>query len=147
MGIFKRTGSRIGSAFYSGLALDVFTNMFGFLKQLFYSVFMPWKLGEPGKPETFEQAIKRMGLTEADLEKRKKMFTTQVILYIVMSFLVLIYAIHLASTHEVTGMFMAILVSVLGLAYAFRSHFWLFQLKQRRLGCTFKEWLSSTIQG
>jgi intracellular multiplication protein IcmV len=147
MGIFKRAGDRVGTAVSHGLALDVLTSMFGFMRDLFYMIFMPWKLGAPGTPETFEEAMKRYGLTEQRLEERKKMFGKQVIIYLLTGMGVLVYAVFLARAQEYMGMFIAFLVAALAFAYAFRSHFWLFQLKQRRLGCTFKEWLSSSIQG
>lgn len=147
MNIIKRAGSRVGSAIASGLALDVFTSMLKFMKEIFYSVFMPWKLGAPGKPETFEQAMKRFGIDEQGLAERKKMFGIQIVVYIITGILILIYAVFLAKAHAFVGMLIAVLVGILAFAYAFRSHFWLFQLKQRRLGCTFQEWLSSTVQG
>lgn len=147
MGIIKRTGARIGTAVSHGLALDVFTSMLYFMRDIFYTVFMPWKLGAPGTPETFEQAIKRLGITEQGLEERKKMYGIQVIIYLLTGIGALIYAVFLVRAGEYMGMLMAFLAGGLAFAYAFRSHFWLFQLKQRRLGCTFKEWLSSSIQG
>lgn len=147
MGIIKRAGTRIGTAISHGLALDVFTSMLYFMRDIFYNVFMPWKLGAPGTPETFEQAITRLRITEAGLEQRKKMYAMQVFIYILTGIGALVYAVFLARAGEIMGMLMAFLAGTLAFAYAFRSHFWLFQLKQRRLGCTFKEWLSSSIQG
>lgn len=147
MGIIKRAGTRIGTAVSHGLALDVFTSMLYFMRDIFYNVFMPWKLGAPGTPETFEQAIKRLGITEQGIEERKKMYAIQVLIYLLTGIAAFIYAVFLVRAGEFMGMLMAFLAGGLGFAYAFRSHFWLFQLKQRRLGCTFKEWLSSSIQG
>ncbi len=95
--------------------------------------------------ETFDEAVARLRLTESDLVDRRKMFLIQTLLYLVSGVCVIIYAIWLAFHAYWTGMFVAFLVALMAFSYAFRSHFWLFQLKQRKLGCTFQEYLRSSF--
>ena len=126
------------------MGINILVDMFGMMKKIFIAVFMPGK-GETAIKETYEEAIVRLKLTDADIAERKKMFMAQVIMYMAAGFAVLGYAVWLAFQGYFTGMGIAFLVAVLSMAYAFRSHFWLFQMRQKRLGCTFKEYLDSTL--
>ncbi|GAB4393258.1 MAG: type IVB secretion system protein IcmV [Gammaproteobacteria bacterium] len=96
--------------------------------------------------ETFEQAIQRLGLTEKDIQRRMQEFKylamLQAVLFVgvfLYSFYILFYADH------IHGFFVGIALSLAIAALFFRFHFWYFQLKQRRLGCTFKDWLHGWI--
>ena len=126
------------------MGINILVDMFNMSKDIFIAVFMPGK-GEPVVKETYEEAVERLKLSDADLEERKKMFMMQVILYMVAGFAVLGYAVWLAFQGYLTAMGIAFLVAVLSMSYAFRSHFWLFQMRQKKLGCTFKEYLDSTL--
>jgi intracellular multiplication protein IcmV len=44
-------------------------------------------------------------------------------------------------------MVMCLMVSLVAFANAFRAHFWYFQTKQRKLGCTIQEWLNAGVGG
>lgn len=93
--------------------------------------------------KTFEQAAAERGLTEKDLRARMRTHWQVAIVCILLGLLALGWGIMLL----VKGMFLSSLVSlslmVLMFAYAFREHFSYFQIKQRRLNCTFGEWISS----
>lgn len=95
--------------------------------------------------ETFEEAMLRMNLTEADLIKRKKEFTRLFYFFITIGLAIIGYAVFMATK----GLFAACLISFclsgFSFAQAFKWHFWLFQLSHRKLGCTFKEWLDGNI--
>jgi intracellular multiplication protein IcmV len=43
------------------------------------------------------------------------------------------------------GALLSLVVAFLALALAFRYHFWFFQIKQRRLGCSVSEWFNQTV--
>jgi intracellular multiplication protein IcmV len=103
----------------------------------------------PARPrfsETFEEAMIRLNLTEADLQKRQHEFTRLLIFFVGLATVVLGYALYLAFA----GSFLPSLITF-GLAFycltqAFRFHFWLFQIKNKKLGCTFKEWFHSQLE-
>ncbi|MBK2123861.1 hypothetical protein [Fangia hongkongensis] len=40
---------------------------------------------------------------------------------------------------------LAFAATILSLAQAFKHHFWLYQIKQKRFGCSFKDWLLGLI--
>lgn len=143
-GFFRNRLTKTKNTLSDWLGIGMLTGMFSFCRDIFMMVFMPNKLAKPVQ-ETYEEAVARMKLTDADLENRKKMFMTQMILYLSAGIAVLAYAVWLAFSGFITATFIAILVSILSMAYAFRSHFWLFQMKQKRLGCTFKEYLDSNL--
>lgn len=99
------------------------------------------------RQETFEEALVRLNLTEQDIAQRKKEFTRLLFFYTGLAIVIFLYAIYLAFAHSIHGSIAAFAVTLIALAMVFRYHFWLFQIKQRRLGCSFKEWLNSGFIG
>lgn len=95
--------------------------------------------------ETFEEALVRLELTEADLAKRKKEFTQLFYFFIVLSVFIIGYGLYLAISGTMITALIAFCLSIYTLAQAFRFHFWLFQLKNRKLGCTVKEWMNAAV--
>lgn len=102
----------------------------------------------PQHNETFEQAIKRMGLTEIDIQKRQKEFRLLALMFALIALSLLGYFIYLII---VQSSFLAKIVTIALLlmvsAKLFNYHFWLFQIKKRQLGCTFKEWFTEGLLG
>lgn len=143
-GFFKRRAVKAKNTLSDWMGIGMLVGVFGLVQSIVTNIFFPWKK-EKGAAETFDEAVARMNLTEADLEERKKMFLMQVFIYLGAGFAVLGYAVWLAFGGYFVEMFLAFLVALLALAYAFRSHFWLFQMKHRKLGCTFKEYLDSSV--
>lgn len=95
--------------------------------------------------ETFEQALERLNLTEADLEQRKKEFTQFVWLFLGIAFIIIAYAIYMIfKGYPIVGL-ISFCISLYALSQAFHFHFWLFQMKHRKLGCTLQEWFHSKI--
>lgn len=104
----------------------------------------------PGKPDTtesFAEALKRLNITEEGLLIRKKRFMLMMFLWVAIAILILVYAIYLAGLHSWHGFISCVAISLIAWVYAFRYNFWVFQIKQRRLGCTFRDWLNGTVTG
>lgn len=97
---------------------------------------------QPEMAETFEEAIQRLGLTETDLADRKKEFTRLFVFFIVLSLLIIGYGLYMAIQGNMISSLIAFCISIYSLSQAFRFHFWLFQIKYRKLGCTLKEWMN-----
>lgn len=121
------------------------------LKNLVKTVF---KLGKPEAEEknpsneTFEQAMTRFNLNDEQLLQRQKQFIKQAILYFTLGLALLIYAIHLLiTTHFYLASIVTLILSVLMFTYAYRQHFWYFQIKSRKLGRTFKDWVAFAFKG
>lgn len=114
------------------------------IKELAGSVFF---VQTPEKVETFEQAMQRLGLTEADLNERKREFARLFWFYFVLFIVGIAYGIYLFTDTYVKAGIIAFAVSGIILAQAFRQHFWLTQIKYRLLGLTFKIWFQMTFLG
>lgn len=114
------------------------------IRGLFVTVFIPQKTEQT---EDFAAAMARLKLTEADLQQRAKEFKRLVILFAVISCGVFAYAIYLFLTSSWKGGLVGLAMTSIVLAYTFRYHFWLFQVRQRRLGCTLRDWWSSSFIG
>jgi intracellular multiplication protein IcmV len=97
--------------------------------------------------ETFEEAVSRFNLTPDDIKKRMKSAKEIVMILLVASAFLVVYAVYqwFFLGHFIAG-FTCLILTVLTLSYAFREHFHLFQMRQRRLGCSYKEWLNSTFK-
>ncbi len=97
--------------------------------------------------ETFEAAMERLKLTEADLAQRQKEFKRLIIIFSLLAIVFLVYTFYLLWVGVVTGGVACFGLTILILSYSFRYHFWLFQIRQRKLGCTLREWLDSGFMG
>ncbi|HSX19556.1 MAG TPA: type IVB secretion system protein IcmV [Gammaproteobacteria bacterium] len=91
--------------------------------------------------ETFEEALRRLNLTEEQLQERRKEFMRLFIVYILLAIAIFSYSIYIAFAFKnIMGFIMGFGVTVFALVNAFRYHFWLYQIKHRKLGCTIREW-------
>ena len=97
--------------------------------------------------ETFEQAKKRLQLTDADLLSRQKGFLFVCHIMLVWAAFFLIYALYHFFTAGIIGGLLSLVAMSLSLTFAFRYHFWAFQIKQRQLGCTIYQWFKMGLLG
>lgn len=97
--------------------------------------------------EDFEESMQRLGLDEKQLEKQKKSLFRLSVLMVFLSVLVFAYSmmhIYYGNFHSAAASAVIFLVV---LSLAFRYHFWFYQLKVRRLGCSLKEWFLFGLLG
>lgn len=109
------------------------SSLFGTLKAIF-------TVPTPTRQETFEEAMERQGLTEEDLADQEKTYYTYAMLFVLIGALVFIYGFYLLARSSLGGWMLAMACTSLFYAQAFKYHFYYFQIKQRKLGCTFAEW-------
>lgn len=101
----------------------------------------------PEFKETFEEAIQRLNLTNDDVNKRALSFLKISMIYLFFAFCLCLYAIYLYFNNDVMGALMCLpIISVL-LSFFFKEHFWYTQMKHRRLGLSFRDWLDSIFKG
>lgn len=91
--------------------------------------------------ETFEEAIKRQNITEEDLKERVKLMSRYLLLFLTLSGLIFAYSIYLAVMGNVLGFCIGFSLTIFSCTQAFKYHFWIFQIRKRKLGCTLNEWL------
>ncbi len=95
---------------------------------------------EAARRETFDEAMQRLGMKEADVLLRIRQCYYTAWFYVACSLLLFAYAIYLITLHIFLGAIITLILTLLAGALAYRESFWYFQMKVRKLGCTFKEY-------
>ncbi len=95
--------------------------------------------------ESFDEAKVRLKLTDADLLSRQKGLLRLTIVMLIMAIIVFVYSMYHVIKARYPSALLSFAVSLLASALAFRYHFWYFQFKQRKLGCTVKEWFRQGV--
>jgi intracellular multiplication protein IcmV len=100
----------------------------------------------PEKPkyfESFEEALRRLNLTEEDLAKRTQEFKRLITWFSLITFFLLLYFVYLLFEHAWFASMGCLGIMLVMIGQIFRYHFWLYQIRERKLGCSFREWLHS----
>lgn len=101
---------------------------------------------KPRHRESFTQAVKRQGLTEKYLKTIEKQYFITCIVFLVLAGLTFVASfVYLIHHKTFAGWLLGLSVTALLLTQYFRYSFWHFQIKHRKLGCTFAEWRSGKI--
>ncbi len=143
MGFFKKVGGRVVDVRVDKwMSWDYLGDTADRFKILFLDIVIPKKASTS---ETFEEAMQRLDLTEQDLAERQKEWTRLCYFFLVLTLLVVIYALYTAFKGSMTSSLISFCLALYTLTQAFRWHFWLFQVKNRKLGCSIKEWMNSEV--
>ena len=110
-------------------------------KTLYVKIKDSFHIAQPERDETFEAAMSRLNVTEQDLKER--LMANQRALTMMLGFIVLmcLYGFYLIFHGAVMGTLVALAVIALSAVRAFQYSFWNFQIKNRKLGYSFKDWL------
>lgn len=106
-----------------------------------------FRLPDADRSETFEEAVERLQLTKMDILRQQNRFLAFSLLFFALGALMLLYIAWLLSDGDFVEALLGVCVSGILFVNGFRYHFWYFQIKHRKLGCTFKEWMNSSVQG
>lgn len=102
---------------------------------------------KPRRRESFKEAMKRQGLTEEKLQAIDKQYLITSFVFLMLGVLTFFISFYYLIHHgSIAGWILCLAVMALFLAQAFRYHFWHFQIKHRKLGCTFAEWRSGKVK-
>lgn len=150
----KQRGKIKGALVWTFKPFVNFTEMLGFsslkgtLKDIIHDVKVVASTPEANAAdENFEEAAKRLHLSEKVIARKAADFLRLAIIFAVMGVVILVYAMTLGWRGDLSTFVLAFAVSLLAFGYAFRFHFWYFQVKSRKLGCTFYDWYSSSFKG
>jgi intracellular multiplication protein IcmV len=103
---------------------------------------------ESKRVETFEEAIARLGLDEETIQRRSRGFLKSALIYLLFALGIFAYTVFLMiTTSYILAILFSLVLSLFILTLAFRQHFWYFQMKVRRLGCSFEDWVKFTLRG
>lgn len=97
--------------------------------------------------EAFETAKSRLKLTDTQLLTKQKGLFRAAIMMLVAGLCIFIYALYHLSHGNKLASFLSIIIMLVAFMLAFRYHFWYFQIKEKKLGCTLQEWFKQGILG
>lgn len=118
------------------------------IKDLFNSLFVLPKIqGEHHLNESFDEAMQRLNLNETQLIQRAKEIAILFKLLLTAAVLILCYSIYLLTNGMYMASMLAFSVMLYVAAQAFRQHFWLYQIRRRKLGCSLQEWFDDNFRG
>jgi len=105
---------------------------------------MPKK--KPATKETFEQAVKRLNLTEEEIVQRMQVHLHLTIVYLFMAFALFIYLVYSLVKSHFLASFVCTILDILVFVYALRTHLIYIQMKHRKMCHTFQEWFDFTFK-
>jgi len=91
--------------------------------------------------ETFEEAVKRLQMNEDAVNKRMKQYLNMALVYMGVAVLLFAYMLYMLFHGHLLATMVSLVLTALSLTYALREHFWYMQMKRRKLGCTFQDWV------
>ncbi|KTD66546.1 intracellular multiplication protein IcmV [Legionella santicrucis] len=97
--------------------------------------------------ESFTDATTKFGLSDESLLSKQKALFRLSMLMLLSAVLILGYAGYQFYLGSMKAGLVSLVVTLIALVLAFRYHFWYFQIKQRKLGCTFNEWYRQGLLG
>ncbi len=98
------------------------------------------------KPASFEECLQHYQISEDDLKIKMRNSLWTAYFCLGLSVGTLSYMLYQFGHHMLLGALMCITLTLLLWVMALREHFYFFQMRQRRLGCTLKEWFSSLFK-
>jgi intracellular multiplication protein IcmV len=146
----KRSKSRIASLFQRifnirwWIDFDRAKGAIGYISQSVKGIFV---LQKPNKPTSFSEAVASLHIKEEELQARARGLYRLSILMLIIALCLLGYTGYLVLYSTLHSAIVCIGLMGLALIFAFRYHFWYFQIHQRRLGCSIKEWYRIGIWG
>ncbi len=139
MGIIKSGARIITSPFRKWMGTENLSrdarNIRGFAKDFIHA-----PQTHQAKKESFEHSMKRLNLTEADVQRRIKETWISSWVYFLFFAGLLFYTFVLIFRINYLGILMSSVMTILAGVLAMRESFWYMQMKERKLGCTLKQW-------
>ena len=146
----KKSGTRIGNIFKRIINIRKWSDwdrMKAFTLYLlngFKRLFVTQKEVEV---ESFDSAVNKLKLSDADLVIKQNALLRLSIVMLAAAFMIFIYSGYQLFYGSFKAVIVSLVVMLIALVLAFRYHFWYFQIKHRKLGCTITEWYRQGILG
>ncbi len=115
-----------------------------YLINSFKRLFVP---NSPTETNSFDEAVQRYNLSADDLVLQRRALWRLSMLMCVIATGVFGYALYCLTYGAQRAFFLSIIVSMIALVLAFRYHFWSFQIDNRTLGCSLKQWFREGVLG
>lgn len=94
------------------------------------------------RKENFTDAMARYSLDEITLKERYQQLKILFTITMFLSAILFPYTVYVFLFGRWLNGAVCAALTMLGFTLAFRYHFWMYQITERRLGCTFKDWLA-----
>ncbi|KGP62798.1 type IV secretion protein IcmV [Legionella norrlandica] len=101
----------------------------------------------PTQVESFDEAVKKLKLNDADLIIKQNALFRLSIIMVIAAFGLFVYMGYQLFYGTFKAAIISLIIVLIALVLAFRYHFWYFQIKHRKLGCTIKEWYRQGLLG
>ncbi len=98
---------------------------------------------EGKRRSTFEEVVNQYQLTDEDLATRLMSLKWQTLLFASLMILSIIYTLYLFSGVHILAGIISLTITGLLFIKVCTCRFWMFQIRQRKLGCSIQEWLKS----
>lgn len=95
--------------------------------------------------ESFTEALKRLNLTEATVQRLGKSYFEYAMFFLITGIAAVVVAFAFLLHVYILDFFISLAVGFVLFAQAFKYHFWHFQIKHKKLGCTFAEWRQGKV--
>lgn len=99
------------------------------------------------KSESFEEAVEKLKLNEMDLVIKQKALYRLSMLMLGIATSIFIYTVYQFIYGSFKATIISFVVVLIALVLAFRYHFWFYQIKNRKLGCSIQEWYRKGLLG
>lgn len=150
----KKSGSRIARVFSRIINIRTWfdwdrTKSFTIaLKNGIKYLFVPRKNIETNiESESFESAATQLNINDAELLVKQNALFRLSIVMLAAAGLIFIYSGYQLFYGSLRAFGVSLVVTTIAMALAFRYHFWYYQIKHRKLGCTFQEWYRQGLLG
>jgi intracellular multiplication protein IcmV len=121
---------------------DNFVSILGLIKR--YFVLKP---RASSVAESFDESIERQNLDAAQLKVVQQRFLFLAAFALVLAIAVLIYTVYLYFHADWQAVMLSFVIFCMVLSFAFRHHFWWYQMRTRQLGVSFSEWFRYGLLG
>lgn len=145
-GRFKRTIKKVGKRVVNPAWFNKtpFINFAQNIKKVFWTVF---DVKASSQVESFEQAKQRHGLSDAKINKQMQASRNLSYTFLLGALGVLAYSIYSLYLREFLSFIATFGIAMAMFGFAFKFHFWYFQLKNRHLGYSLQEWWDYGVLG
>lgn len=121
------------------------------ITQYFLGVFerllIPKKLTLKRKAASFDTVVAKFNLNETELQARARGLLRLSYILSFMAFVLFCYTGYQIVYGSLKAVLISLIEMIVAAVLAFRYHFWHFQIHQRKLGCSVKEWFQTSFIG
>jgi intracellular multiplication protein IcmV len=144
MGFFKKVGTFCG--WFVDIRVDKwigYKNIKSSFSHTRYSIKSLFTIEKKKRTESFDEAIQRLQLTEDTLQQRRREFFYLSLSFSLITSTLFAYFLYSLLNQYYIAALISFLFSIFMGLQGFRFVFWHYQIRTRRLGCSFKECLSN----